>query len=125
MNNPDPFGEHRLIKLQLFIYLIPIFGTIPALWTLYRRQANREVQKVSRLVVSLALMWLLAYILLGIGATQTSEFLSLRLLFMNGLLTSGYFMICIALMIRLWQGKTPSLPGISRLAEGVGRKHQS
>ncbi len=125
MKKPDLFKEQKLKQLELFIYLIPVVGFFPALWTLYRRQGSREQQAVSRLSVTLALGWLLAYSLLWAGAAQASEFLTLRLLFINGMLTSGYFLVCIGLMIRLWQGKSPRLPGISQIAEGIVRKHLS
>ena len=125
MNKAHPFGEEKIKHLQLFIYLIPVVGTLPALWTLFRREGSREQQKTSRLSVTLALIWLLAYSLLWMGAMQSSGFLTLRLLFMNSLFTTGYFLICISLMVRLWQGKLPRLPIISHLAEGVGRKYLS
>ncbi len=120
--------------LKLFIYLIPIIGFFPSLWTLYRHgndkqpsdslpyQVRRQVN-TSRLSVTLAGCWLLGYILLGFGA-ETSEFLALRLLVLNTLLTSGYFLVTIFLMIRLVSGKSARLPGFSRLAERVG-KHLS
>jgi hypothetical protein len=110
--------------LQLFVYLVPVFGFFPALWTLYRRQGSREQQAVSRLSVTLAFGWLLGYILLSAGG-QASEFWTLRLLFMNTMLTSGYFIVSVGLMVRLWQRKSPRLPGISRIAEGTVRKHLS
>lgn len=120
--------------LKLFIYLIPIIGFFPSLWTLYRHgnqkqpsdllpyQVRRQVN-TSRLSVTLTGCWLLGYILLGFGA-ETSEFLALRLLVLNSLLTSGYFLVSILLMIRLTSGKSARLPGFSGLAERVG-KHLS
>lgn len=121
--------------LKLFIYLIPIIGFFPSLWTLYRHgnqkqpsdsllpsQLSQELT-TSRLSVTLSGCWLLGYILLGFGA-ETSEFLGLRLLMLNTLLTSGYFLVSVLLMIRLTSGKSARLPGFSRLAERVG-KHLS
>ncbi|MBD1943782.1 hypothetical protein H6F50_15690 [Coleofasciculus sp. FACHB-712] len=132
MKDIDPF-ENQDIKrdrletplYQLFIYLIPVVGFFPALWTLYRRDSNRQQQTVSRLSVTLALGWLLAYGLLGAGVAQASETLTLRLLFINGLLTSGYFLVSLWLMVRLWQRKSVRIPGVSGLAEGAVRKHLS
>ncbi|HEY9742198.1 MAG TPA: hypothetical protein V6C90_17055 [Coleofasciculaceae cyanobacterium] len=124
MKELDPLDNPDLQRLQLFVYLVPIIGFFPALWTLYRRQGTREQQAVSRLSVTLAFGWLLGYVSLALGA-QTSEFWTLRLLFLNGLLTSGYFLVSIGLMVRLWQRKPPRLPGISRVAEGTVRKHLS
>lgn len=114
MNNHDPFKEQKLNKFQLTIYLLPIVGWVPALWSLYIKQGNREEKAISRLSVSLTLIWLLAYSLLSVGSAQTSEFLALRLLYFNGLLTSGYLLTSLGLIIRLWQGKSVRLPGIKR-----------
>lgn len=124
MKELDSLENPELNRLQLFIYLMPIIGFFPALWTLYSRQGTREQKAVSRLSVTLAFSWLLGYILLSAGS-QTSEFWSLRLLFINSLLTSGYFLVSIALMVRVWQRKLPRLPGITRIAEGTVRKHLS
>jgi hypothetical protein len=123
MNELDPLENQDLKRLQLFIYLVPVLGFFPALWTLYRRQGTREQQAVSRLSVTLAFSWLLGYFLLSAGVQ--SEFWTLRLLIMNSLLTSGYFLVSLGLMVRLWQRKSPRLPGISRVAEGNVRKHLS
>lgn len=119
--------------LELFIYLIPIIGFFPSLWTLYRHGNHKQPSdslpyqsqqvNTSRLSVTLAGCWLLGYILLGFGA-ETSEFLALRLLVLNTLLTSGYFLVSILLIIRLASGKSARLPGFSDLAERVG-KHLS
>ncbi len=118
------FADHPDLKhLQLFIYLIPILGFFPALWTLYRHQGSREQLALSRLSVTLAGSWLLGYLLLGTGA-EMAEFLTLRLLLLNTLLTSGYFVASLWLMVRLWQRKSPRLPGFSSFAERVG-KHLS
>jgi hypothetical protein len=124
MKELDPLENSDLDRLQLFVYLVPVLGFFPALWTLYRRQGSREQQAVSRLSVTLAFGWLLGYILLSAGG-QASEFWTLRLLFMNTMLTSGYFIVSVGLMLRLWQRKPPRLPGISRIAEGTVRKHLS
>ena len=124
MKELDPLENSDLDRLQLFVYLVPVLGFFPALWTLYRRQGSREQQAVSRLSVTLAFGWLLGYILLSAGG-QVSEFWTLRLLFMNTMLTSGYFIVSVGLMVRLWQRKSPRLPGISCIAEGTVRKHLS
>jgi hypothetical protein len=67
-------------------------------------------KKVSRLAVTLMLGWLSLYSFLWLGANASADLLSLRLLYLNGMLTTGYFLICIILMIRIWQGKIPRLP---------------
>lgn len=121
----DRYGEKNLQRLQMFLYLTPIVGFFPSLWTLYRQQGTKEQQKVSRLSVTLALSWVLAYSVLATATTQTSEVFATRLLYTSGLLTTGYFLVCFGLMIRLWQHKPLKLPGVQKLSEGVVRKHLS
>ena len=146
MKNVEPSDNPNLKHLKLFFYLVPIIGFFPSLWTLYHHGNRRrggagerggsksplgmegreelEELAISRLSVTLAGSWLLGYLLLGIGA-ETSEFLTLRLLILNTLLTSGYFLVSIWLMVRLTSGKSARLPGFSRLAERVIGKHLS
>lgn len=109
---PDRFRTQDLKHLQLFIYLVPVVGFFPAIWTLYRRRGSEEQRGASRLAVTLALGWLFGYLLLGSGA-QAADSLSLPLLITSSLLTSGYFLINIWLMVRLWQRKSIWLPGVS------------
>ncbi len=105
MSNSDPFQDNKLQKLQLMIYLIPILGLIPSGWTLLRSYKSNEELYLSRLSIRLTLIWVIAYSLLWLGSSQTSEFLSLRLLYLNGLATSGYIITCLILMFRVWQQK--------------------
>ena len=105
----------KLQKLQLWIYLLPVVGIVPSLWTLYRGQATSEQKRASRLSLVLLLLWLMPYISLFVGANQTSELLAFRLLYTNALLTTAYFLICLGLMFRLQQGKAPYLPLINSL----------
>lgn len=99
--------ERKSQKRELWIYLLPVVGVIPSLWSLARSQANTEQKKVSRLSVMLLSLWLTAYISLFIGADRVSDILAFRLLYTNALLTTGYFLICISMMFRLQQGKNP------------------
>ncbi len=85
---------------------------------------RRHSLAVSRLSVTLAFSWLLGYLLLNVGA-ETSEFLTLRLLVLNSLLTSGYFLVSIWLMVRLASRSSVRLPGFTTLAERVIGKHLS
>ena len=112
----------KLQKLHLWIYLLPVVGVVPSLWTLYRGKATYEQKKASRLCVVLLLLWLVSYISLFVSASQTSEILAFRLLYTNALITSSYFLICFGLMFRLRQGKTPSLPLVSSLIK-VSKNH--
>ncbi|WP_254625995.1 hypothetical protein [Nostoc sp. TCL240-02] len=121
---PIPNPQSPISKTQLLLYLIPIIGFFPSLWTLYRGQGSREQLAVSRLSITLALTWLLGYLLLSTGAT-TSDFFSLRLFILNSFLTSGYFIVSVWLILRLMQGKSGRLPGFSTLAERVFSKYLS
>lgn len=107
-----------LARLRLYLYLTPVFGFFPALCSLYLRQGSRQEQEISRLSVTLALGWLVAYFLLGTGAMQTAEILSLRFMILNLLWSTGYFGLSLVLMVRVWQGKSVRLPGVSRISEG-------
>ncbi|MBD2354546.1 hypothetical protein H6G41_07875 [Tolypothrix sp. FACHB-123] len=124
-NAPCPMpNTHETPKTQLLVYFIPVIGVFPSLWTLYRRQENREQIAASRLSITLAFTWFLAYFLLATGA-ETSEFLGLRLLILNSFLTSGYFLVSVWLMLRVIQRKSHRLPGFSRFAERVLGKYLS
>jgi len=94
------------------------------LWTLYCRQGSREQLNVSRLSITLALTWLLGYILLGTGAEE-GEFFSLRLLLLNSFLTSGYFLVSAWLIVRTVQGKSNRIAGFSRFANRISNKYLS
>ncbi len=108
----------------LLLYLIPVIGFFPSLWTLYRRQGSREQLTLSRLSITLTVTWLLGYIFLATGAVTTSSF-PLRLLILNSFLTSGYFLVSIWLIVSTAKGKTRRLPGLSRFAERVLSKYLS
>jgi cellulose synthase/poly-beta-1,6-N-acetylglucosamine synthase-like glycosyltransferase len=113
MRDNDPFNEQKLNKFQLAFYLLPVVGWMPAVVALYNKQASKEQKAVARLSISLTSIWAIAYFSLSLGALQTTEFLMLRLLYLNGLLTTGYILTSLVMMLRLWQGKTVRLPGIS------------
>lgn len=92
--------------LKLWIYLLPIVGIVPAIWTLYKtRNTNldeyREQKKASHLSLKLALAWLISYSSLSLGAVGASELISFRLLYTNAIFTTAYFIICTLMMVRL------------------------
>ncbi|MEH1851062.1 MAG: hypothetical protein V7L11_05080 [Nostoc sp.] len=122
--SPIPNPQSPIPKTQLLLYLIPIIGFFPSLWTLYRGQGSREQLAISRLSITLALTWLLGYLLLTTGAA-TSDYFPLRLFILNSFLTSGYFLVSVWLILRLMQGKSGRLPGFSNLAERVLGKYLS
>jgi hypothetical protein len=122
MSRPDPYKESDLERLQIFIYLIPVIGFLPALWTLYRQQGSPERRNASRLAVTLTLGWVLGYGLLSAGSHllgEASTTSTLSLLILSSLLTSGYFLANLWLMVRLWQHKSLRLPGISQLGDRI------
>jgi hypothetical protein len=115
-SDQEMFENSDMQRLQMFLCLVPVVGFFPALWTLYNQRGNRRQQRVSRLAVTLALGWIVGYFLLNAGA-HTSDTLTLPLLIMSSLLTSGYFLTNIWLMVRLWRRKSLWLPGMSQLGD--------
>ena len=121
-NIPPSDNNYQTSKTSLLLYLIPVIGFFPSLWTLYRRQGNREQLSVSRLSITLVMTWMLGYLLLATGAA-TSDFLTVRLLILNSFFTSGYFLVSVWLMFRVLQGKSYRLPGFSPLANKIWNKY--
>jgi hypothetical protein len=122
--SPIPSQDVATSKGQLLLYLIPVIGFFPSLWTLYRRRGSREQLTVSRMSITLTFTWLLGYLLLATG-TATSEPFTLRLLILNSFFTSGYFLVSVWLIFHLIQGKSKRLPALSNFAEGVLGKYLS
>ena len=116
-----PAKDTDISKTQLILYLIPIIGFFPSLWTLYQRQGSRQQVTASRLSITLAFIWMLGYLMLTTGAA--TDFLTLRLLILNSFLTSGYFLVSVWLIFRVIQGKSSRLPGFSNLAERLWHKY--
>ncbi|KST63996.1 hypothetical protein [Mastigocoleus testarum] len=110
----------------LLLYLIPVIGFFPSLWTLYRRQGSREKLSISRLSVTLALIWVVGYIFLASGtASFNSNLFAVRLLILNSFFTSSYFLVSIWLMLRISKNKYKGLPGFSQLADQILGKYLS
>jgi hypothetical protein len=120
MDNPREAFDHSTFKRTLlFVYLIPVFGVVPAAWSLTR--GDRQSRAVSRLAITLGLLWGLGILTLNTGFVFASESgasgTGLSLLLINSLFTSSYFVTMLWLMIRVWQRKPPEIPGVSRLAK--------
>ncbi len=109
MRRSDSLTANELNRLTYFLYLIPIFGFFPALWRLYRQQGSREEQRLARMVVTLAFVWLAGTLLLQTSG-QVDVGMRLPLLILSTVLTSGYFMTNFWLMVRVWQRKSLTLP---------------
>lgn len=119
MKNYNSDSKTRKQQTQLGIYYLPVIGIIPSLWTLLSNRDDRQQQNASRLSITLTLLWFSSYSLLSVGSDQASELIALRLLYTNALITTGYFLICLGLILRLKQGKHQRLPGISKLADRI------
>jgi hypothetical protein len=109
---------NALDRLETFLYLTPVIGILPSMWAIYRRQKDKRQLAVCRLSILLAFIWLTTYLSLNVSADLSgASSIGLRLLFLNTLATSGYFMTSLWLMMLLWQKKSIRLPGFSALAE--------
>lgn len=114
MNEPQ-FSQDR--QLRLWIYFLPVVGLLPACWTLATGKGDRHQQNASRLSITLILLWLGAYSILFIGATNASEIVAFRLLYTNALLTTGYFLLCFVFLLRLRYGASLRLPASGKVAD--------
>ncbi|MEN9272137.1 MAG: hypothetical protein Q6K18_03055, partial [Gloeomargarita sp. DG_1_5_bins_55] len=102
-------------RLRLLFYLLPVVGLAPAVWNLLTNQSrSRPERDLSRSVITLTGLWLLTYVLLGGVAQQES--LAVPALVVNSLITSGYFILQLGLMVRVWRGQSLRLPGLASLA---------
>ncbi|MGK7921131.1 MAG: hypothetical protein AB4080_14100 [Trichodesmium sp.] len=122
MKHPEQLEKSEINIPQLFLLVTPIIGFFPAIWILYRQKGNSQDRTISRLVVTLTLMWLFGNILLQLGA-EIGESGTITLLLINSLLTTSYFIVSFGLMVRIWKRQPLWLPGISQIAEKVVGKH--
>jgi hypothetical protein len=107
-----PESEFRNLKLML--YFMPVFGIIPALWSLNREGSTKAERNASRIAVKLALTWFASYMLFDVSA-QNIEALHVPLLLTSSLITSGYFVMNLWLVILLWQRKSVDVPFLGRV----------
>lgn len=125
-------------RLRTLLHLVPVFGIVPALWTLYGESYGGEsyggenygehgqtvedveaaqMRSASRLSVLIGGGCICAIALLGAGATtQASQMASLRFLLASSFVGSGYCLLSIALMFRVIKGQSIRLPGVSQLS---------
>ncbi|MBE9033105.1 hypothetical protein IQ266_25540 [filamentous cyanobacterium LEGE 11480] len=101
-------------SLKLMLYFMPVFGIIPALWSLNSETSTRTERNASRVAVKLALTWFASYMLFDIGA-QNIDALHLPLLLTSSLITSGYFVMNLWLVILLWQRKSIDVPLLGKV----------
>lgn len=95
--------EQNLDKLQLSLYLMPVFGPIYVLMSFGNVDGSHV--KTAMLSLRLGIAWIIAYSSLWLGSSVTPDIFSLRLLYLNGLLTTGYFLFSFFLIIRIWNQK--------------------
>jgi hypothetical protein len=105
-------SEFRSLKLML--YFMPVFGIIPALWSLNHESSTRAERNASRMAIKLALTWFASYMLFDVGA-QNIDALHLPLLLTSSLITSGYFVMNLWLVILLWQRKSVDVPFLGQV----------
>jgi hypothetical protein len=123
VSDTSPDQQHHrdldaLARLETFLYLTPVIGLLPSMWAIYRCQRDKRQLAVCRLSILLAFSWLSVYLSLNVGADLSgASAAGFRLLFLNSLATSGYFLTSVWLMMLLWQKKSLRLPGFSVLAE--------
>lgn len=122
MQHNHHYNPKDPISIQQFVYLIPVLGFFPALWSLYRHNGTAQEQATCRLAVTLAFTWLCSNLLLQGGATIT-EIPQLPVLLTSSVLTTTYFLVNFGLMVRLWQKHPLWLPGISPMAEKLLRNY--
>lgn len=119
-DNQHIFENQDIERLWLFVYLMPVFGLVPSVWTLASRTSDRSRRSTSRLAITVAAAWVLGYAglnLSGLGSGSELSSLGSSALLLNTFLTSGYFLTCLWLMTRLWQNQPLQLPGLSKIAK--------
>ena len=107
-----------LVRLRLYLTLLPVFGLPVALWTLYGpAPASPLARQGSRQALALGLVWATVTVLLA-GAAQGSfsHLVILRFWLASGFVGTGYFMASFWLMVQVFQGRSPKLPGLSGLS---------
>ncbi len=117
-----------LLKLRIYLHLVPVFGVLPSLWLLYGEGAlqreesvneatDTQLRSISRLSVLMGLGCIGAIALLaGAADAQISQAANLRFLIACSFVGSGYFLLNLSLMFRVAQGHSIRLPGISQLS---------
>ena len=114
--------------MRTYLHLVPVFGVVPSLWTLYgqarvegvdegRAMEEAQVRSASRLSVLIGLGCVGAIALLGAGAaTQSTQMASLRFLIASSFVGSGYFLLSLVLMFRVAKGQSIRMPGVSQMS---------
>ena len=106
--------QQNLDKFQLSLYFMPFIGAIWA-WVKLASKSHLEPEerKISRLSLKIGLGWLVAYSSLWLGGNLASDLWAVRLLYMNTILTTTYFITCFILVSRLWSKNIDRKTGFS------------
>jgi hypothetical protein len=104
----DVLTSPILSRLLLFTYMVPVFGMVPAAWTLTRRKSDRHHRNLSRLTMTLGLTWILGSLMFNTSLGIIDE---------NSVFSSSYFIVSLWLMMRLWKRQSLELPGFSSIAK--------
>ncbi len=118
-----------LLKLRIYLHLVPVFGVLLSLWILYgerafqredsvsNSEADAQLRSVSRLAVVMGLGCVGAIALLaGAADSQVFQAANLRFLIACSFIGSSYFLLNLSLMFRVAKGQSIRLPGISPLS---------
>jgi len=111
----ESFDRKEIKNLTLLFYLMPVFGAGLSLWTLSNPKASPSELALSRLAMKLMLTWFAGTVMLDVGV-ENIDALKLPLLVVSSLFTSGYFVLNLGLMLRLWQGRSIDLPLFGRVS---------
>ena len=111
----ESFDRKEIKNLMLLFYLMPVFGAGLSLWTLSNPNASSSERALSRLAMKLMLTWFAGTVMLDVGV-ENIDALKLPLLIVSSLFTSGYFVLNLGLMLRLWQGRSIDLPFFGRVS---------
>lgn len=115
-NLQEVLTSPTLNRLWLFAYLIPVFGMVPAIWTLTQPKSDRRYRAMSRLAASLGGAWLLGSVAFNsaLPASESGMSTQMSLMLINSVFTSGYFVLSLGLMVRLWKRQPSDLPSFSQ-----------
>jgi hypothetical protein len=112
----DVITSPALSRLVLFAYLVPVFGMVPAAWSLTRPKRDRRHRAMSRLALTLGLAWGLGCLVFntsGMTVGENGASAQMSMLLLNSVFTSGYFVTSLWLMVRLWKRQSLALPALS------------
>ncbi|HIK38664.1 MAG: hypothetical protein NZ901_05485 [Geminocystis sp.] len=92
-------------KFRLSLYLMPIFGPVFSFLNLQSHPTiGIREKKIARLSLFWGLFWLVSYTLLSLGgATAENDVWAFRILYLNGVITTTYFLVCFLLIYLLWK----------------------